>query len=340
MLKKSIFIFLIFFTYCEESNEAETEGEKITERFFDNNQPNSTLIRSLFLQINSDAFFLGGFDKSNEMNPSNRFYKFNINSKTWTRLADAPFPFPAIDGYFGNSSNIIFNNNKIYASSTTGSFNDYNGEPFYNNQYAEYDISSNTWKKFDGFNDAFIDGASLGRGDIITIGDAPHILYYSNNSSNDAAIISLNDKKVTKKFKNAGMADGNGFRVFQYEYGFIEKHIFDSGNGFYEVITDASNSEGLNLLSDSPENNLMRSYYSFWNNFIVASRKNVIYVFDIESKVWENFNIPEAYGADSNAILINIDQEQGLFAIVNKDSDPKVDVGYFNLTSKTFSNIE
>ncbi|MBO01367.1 MAG: hypothetical protein CMG35_01770 [Candidatus Marinimicrobia bacterium] len=77
-------------------------------KLFNEDHPNENLSKSMVIQVKDDVYFLGGHDETDNMNPTKFFYKYNLVSKSWTRLADAPFPFPVTKGTSDASSNIIY----------------------------------------------------------------------------------------------------------------------------------------------------------------------------------------------------------------------------------------
>ena len=102
------------------SSEAKITVEnqsKPVAKLFNEDHPNENLSKSMVIQVKDDVYFLGGHDETDNMNPTKFFYKYNLVSKSWSRLADAPFPYPVTNGTSESSSNIIYNNssNSIYA---------------------------------------------------------------------------------------------------------------------------------------------------------------------------------------------------------------------------------
>ena len=309
---------------------------KPKEKLFNQNHPDEGLFRYLILQVSEDIYYLGGNDRNNNNAPSKSLYKYNIDSKTWTQLADAPFPYPAIDGYFSETSNIIHHAGKLYASSTTGTFGDYNGEPFFDNTYAEYDIASNSWKKFTLFTDWFFgSGQDVRRADILTIGDTPYIFHYSNNQLNGATITSLIDASLYKKVQNVGLLSSNGFRLFQYEYGSIQKHFFDTGVGFFELNVSQFTDDSL-IEHTTPPKEMKGHTFVSWKNFLLVCYDNSILVYNIDTQEWNTFDPPSENYDFGSGYLVNTDEEQGLFAIINSSELTSTSFVYFNLTYETF----
>ena len=341
-MKRILLIFsLLFFFSCEDKEEKDTispteNQNKPKEKLFNQNHPDEGLFRYLILQVSEDIYYLGGNDRNNNNAPSKSLYKYNIDSKTWTQLADAPFPYPAIDGYFSETSNIIHHAGKLYASSTTGTFGDYNGEPFFDNTYAEYDIASNSWKKFTLFTDWFFgSGQDVRRADILTIGDTPYIFHYSNNQLNGATITSLIDASLYKKVQNVGLLSSNGFRLFQYEYGSIQKHFFDTGVGFFELNVSQFTDDSL-IEHTTPPKEMKGHTFVSWKNFLLVCYDNSILVYNIDTQEWNTFDPPSENYDFGSGYLVNTDEEQGLFAIINSSELTSTSFVYFNLTYETF----
>jgi len=319
---------------------------KPTSKLFTQNHPlDGDVFRHMVLQVSNNIYFLGG--RKPGFVPQKSFHKYDIDTKTWSQLADAPIPFPTIDGC-GNSSNIIHNNGKIYATSGNCGFEDYNGEPFYNNIYAEYDIASNLWKKLNPFGNEHY-GNYPYRADIMTIGVHPYAF-------NVHAIYSLTDGSVYKSKSN--MPSFSGFRLFQYEYNNMQIHFFESEEGFFQINknkpgTDANgnatNTDMLIQLTTPPitmdengrEIDRRSVNYFSWKNYLLTARNNSILVYDVETDIWKTIKLPDGENVTyRDNYLINVEDEQGLFAIITSwENITTFSILYFNLTYESFSKL-
>jgi len=316
---------------------------KPTSKLFTQNHPlDGDVFRHMVLQVSNDIYFLGGFSSKSAYDPQKSFYKYNIDTKTWTQLADAPYSFPHMEGYVSQSSSIIHNSNKIYANS-------------HDMGYAVYDISTNSWKDLvSNYNDKEY---YIWRGDILTIGVNPYAFKISYSSdNNNAYLYNLLDRSLYKE-KN-GLPQYQGYRLFQYEYSNIQKHFFESDRGFFQINknkpgTDANgNATNTDILiqlktppitTDENGNELDRrslNYFS-WKNYLLTTKNNSILVYDVETDIWKTIKLPDGENVTHrDNYLINVDNEQGLFAIITSwDNIASSSILYFNLTYESFSKL-
>ena len=323
-------------------------------KLFNENHPNENLSKSMVIQVKDDVYFLGGHDETDSMNPTKFFYKYNLVSKSWSRLADAPFPYPVTNGTAEASSNIIYNNssNSIYAVTYSPDRADYNGEVYWKNLFGRYRIDRDDWLVTFPNLDIYVTYNPSGinplfTADIMTINSVPYALSYEDRNGWTPGIITLTGSARSYKDLTPINNARNNFQLFQYEFEGSQRYFFETDKFLYELDTnpDPNSESGVQhpkpLHSDGLDFKQVR--YVSWKNYLLTTRNNKILSFNLITDEWKYYDLPSGnkvgYEGYTNQ-LINIENEQGLFAIITSWKNlTSEDILYFNLTYEEFSTV-
>ena len=339
------------------SSEAKITVEnqsKPVAKLFNEDHPNENLSKSMVIQVKDDVYFLGGHDETDSMNPTKFFYKYNLVSKSWSRLADAPFPYPVTNGTSESSSNIIYNNssNSIYAVTYSPDRADYDGEPYWKNLFGRYRIDRDDWLVTYPNLDIYVSDNPSGinplfTADIMTINSIPYALSYEDRNGWSPAIVTLTGSARSYKDLTPIYNARNNFQLFQYEFEGSQRYFFETDKFLYELDRnpDPNSESGVQhpkpLHSDGLDFKQVR--YVSWKNYLLTTRNNKILSFNLITNEWKYYDLPlgnkVGFEGYTNQ-LINIEDEQGLFAIITSWKNlTSEDILYFNLTYEEFSTV-
>ena len=323
-------------------------------KLFNEDHPNENLSKSMVIQVKDDVYFLGGHDETDNMNPTKFFYKYNLVSKSWTRLADAPFPFPVTNGTSDASSNIIYNNssNSIFAVTYSPDRADFDGKPYWKNLFGRYRIDRDDWLVTFPNLDLFVSDNPSGinplfTADVMTINSIPYAVSYEDRDGWSPAIVTLTGSARNYKALSPINNARNNFQLFQYEYNNQQRYFFETDEFLYELDIDPNpaSESGVKLLKPlhSDGIDLKQVRYVSWKNYLLTTRNNKILSFNLITDEWKYYDLPSGkkvgYKGYTNQ-LINIEDEQGLFAIITSWKNlSSEDILYFNFTYENFSTV-
>ena len=323
-------------------------------KLFNENHPNENLSKSMVIQVKDDVYFLGGHDETDNMNPTKFFYKYNLVSKTWSRLADAPFPYPVTNGTSESSSNIIYNNstNSIFATTYSPDRADYDGKPYWKNLFGRYRLDRDDWLVTYPNLDIFVSDNPSGinplfTADIMTINSVPYALSYEDRNGWTPGIFTLTGSARNYKDLTPIYNARNNFQLFQYEFEGSQRYFFETAEFLYELNRNPSTASESGVKHPKPLHSdgldFKQVRYVSWKNYLLTTRNNKILSFNLITDEWKYYDLPlgnkVGYEGYTNQ-LINIEDEQGLFAIITSwKSLATEDILYFNLTYEKFFNF-
>ena len=323
-------------------------------KLFNENHPNENLSKSMVIQVKDDVYFLGGHDETDNMNPTKFFYKYNLVSKTWSRLADAPFPYPVTNGTSESSSNIIYNNstNSIFATTHSPDRADYDGKPYWKNLFGRYRLDRDDWLVTYPNLDIYVSDNPSGinplfTADIMTINSVPYALSYEDRNGWTSGIFTLTGSARSYKDLTPIYNARNNFQLFQYEFEGSQRYFFETAEFLYELNRNPSTTSESGVKHPKPLHSdgldFKQVRYVSWKNYLLTTRNNKILSFNLITDEWKYYDLPlgnkVGYEGYTNQ-LINIEDEQGLFAIITSwKSLATEDILYFNLTYEKFFNF-